>query len=101
MIVYRMKHLPTGLYYRPSADVKIVIGGLNYYTKTNLSKKGKLYLMKPSFLWLKHGYCNHIQQLNVKMIQLLESENGKIYWGRKDSFTRFPFIESEWIIEEI
>lgn len=39
MKVYRMKHLPTDLYYTPSRG------------SGNLSKKGKLYVKKPDIGW--------------------------------------------------
>jgi hypothetical protein len=40
MICYKIKHKPTGLYFKPSRG------------KSNLSTKGKLYSMQPNITWI-------------------------------------------------
>lgn len=99
MICYRLKHIPTGLYYRPSAELDIHLSGKRYRVKSNLSKKGKIYPQKPSLLWIGRGFYNHIQLQNEKMIDLLA--DGKVSLdGYKERNVLYPFIESEWVIEE-
>lgn len=44
MVVYKIIHRPTGLFYTPSRRIKIN----GTYKKSNLSKKGKIYFYKPS-----------------------------------------------------
>lgn len=61
MKVYRLKHLPTGLYYRPSRDVKVKgADGVSTWVKSNLSKDGKVYTSKPSLSWVEGGFYNHL-----------------------------------------
>ena len=100
MIAYRMKHLPTGLYFRPSTEVKITLGGHDHYVKTNLSKKGKIYSSKPTFNWIDPQFYNHVQFFNDKMIELLETGKST-FDGRWDRNSVYPFIEEDWIIEEL
>lgn len=67
MKCYRIKHLPTGLYYRPSSEVMIKCGDRKIYVKTNLSKKGKIYSTKPSESWFVGKIYNHLQtQANIE-----------------------------------
>ena len=98
MITYRLRHIPTGLYYRPSGEVKFKMGNIQLYIKTNLSKKGKVYSSKPSLSWIKHGFYNHVQFKYDRMIEMLTD-------GKIDSFVSkkkclYPYVESDWIIEE-
>lgn len=72
---YKIKHLPTGLYFRPS----------RYRNNSNLSKKGKVYQQKPNLAWLKYGYYH--------------PDDVKNSYSRP-RHTR-PYIESEWEIVEI
>lgn len=52
-MLYRIKHLPTGLYFIPSRLIKIKTGYDSYdYQKSNLSKTGKVYTRKPSLAYL-------------------------------------------------
>jgi len=55
---WRLKHIPTGLYFKPS----------KHRSKSNLSKKGKVYTTRPTIKWSgrkyyhpddvpKHGDC--------------------------------------------
>ena len=99
MIVYRFKHIPTGMYYRPSSEVKITIGGKSLYVKTNLSKKGKFYTSKPSLKWIDHGIYNHIQLQNEKFIEFLRDGKVSLDYYR-DKHKLFPYVESDWELEE-
>ena len=47
--LYRIKHIPTGLFYAP------VTGRFTKY-KTNLKKTGKVYHKKPTLKHISHGY---------------------------------------------
>lgn len=51
-MAYRLKHLPTGLYYTPSRDVVVrsLDGTQRWWVKSNLSKTGKLYLTEAKAL---------------------------------------------------
>lgn len=46
MTFYKIRHKPTGLFFKPS----------RHRSKTNLSKKGKIYERKPSMGWLGFTY---------------------------------------------
>jgi hypothetical protein len=92
--VYRLKHLPTGLYFCPSRELKVKIldhPDVQYrngiYIKSNLSTTGKSYIKKPSFKNIGSNFYTHIitsyTQLN----------------GRK--YLLLPFIDHEWIIDEV
>jgi hypothetical protein len=53
MNTYRIKHLPTGLYYRPSRELYVKGNNpIGKYVKYNLSKVGKVYNKKPTLDWL-------------------------------------------------
>lgn len=59
MKVYRMCHLPSGLFFCPSREIKVKAKDINgqerqIYVKSNLSKKGKIYLILVSSL--SHGH---------------------------------------------
>jgi hypothetical protein len=98
MICYRLKHIPTGLYYRPSAEIQIAVGGKRQYVKSNHSKNGKIYATKPSLRWIEDGFYNHVQLLNDKMIELLADGKVTLDYCHRNSF--YPYVESDWIIEE-
>ncbi len=91
MKLYKMKHLPTGLYYTPSKG------------RGNLSKKGKIYVgIKPRYEWCK--------QLRIVLWSLRNSDSKmnqtiRNYFNITDTS---PYInkyfqtqESDWLIEEI
>lgn len=102
MKCYRFKHLPSGMYWRPSSEVLIHIKNddkttkVHEYIKTNLSKKGKIYAQKPSWRWIEGGYYNH---LLVKQMIITENRTRHNAYCLRHSV--FPFIRSEWELEEI
>lgn len=58
MKIYRIKHVPSGMYYTPSREVLISRDGVSHYVKSNLSKKGKVYIhRKPQ---LPTCYYDHL-----------------------------------------
>jgi len=72
MVAYRIRHIPTGLFFAPSRLVKAPDGE---YEKSNFSKKGKAYMRRPSLNYLGE----------------------KVYvWGQL-----VPVILTDWSIEEI
>ena len=100
MKCYRFKHIPTGMYYRPSrGDVQIKInnpdGTIKVRTrvKTNLSKKGKIYPKPPSWSWLGGSYYNHIYKKELILLQNLDRSST---WRIKNQ--TFPVVPGEWII---
>lgn len=64
MIAYRLKHKESGLYYMPSRTITIKVDGRHWHIKSNLSKKGKLYLGIPSFKWYQ-SICNHLKPVFI------------------------------------
>ncbi len=52
MKIYRLKHKPTGLYFKPS----------RHGSKSNLSKNGKVYNQIPSFSYVKNGYHHPLKK---------------------------------------
>lgn len=100
MICYRLKHIPSGLYYRPSSEIQIKVGGKSCYVKSNLSKKGKIYPTKPSLSWIDHGFYNHVQLTNDKMIDFLADGKVSLDRDRTCAFKVYPYVESDWVIEE-
>jgi hypothetical protein len=85
MIVYRMKHLPTGLYYCPSREIQVETDKGRKYVKSNLSKKGKVYVNKPSVKYIGDKFYDHT-----------------LPPPEKDWMPRMrQCVESEWLIEEI
>jgi hypothetical protein len=73
MICWRLKHIPTGLYFKPS----------KHRSKSNLSVKGKVYTVKPTIKWAGRQY-HHPDDV---------PKHG-------DCPTR-PVIETEWIAEKV
>jgi hypothetical protein len=102
----RIKHIPTGLYYRPSTEksihVKTRSGGKCYvYLKSNLSKHGKVY-RAATLKWLKNGYYNHLATQEAAQNYLDESGADSLtnYMWAARSFI-YQFRENEWEIEEL
>lgn len=46
MTFYKMMHIPSGMFFKPS----------KHNSKANLSKKGKVYQMKPTLKWIGGNY---------------------------------------------
>jgi hypothetical protein len=94
-VVYRIKHLPTGMYFCPSREVKIKLadgspyqqGG--FYVKSNLSKTGKTYIRCPSVKNVGSHYYAHL------ITSVGELSNGL------GNYAMLPVVEGEWIIEEV
>ena len=82
--LFRIKHIPTGMYYCPNRHIQIRHNGEKKYVKSNLSKKGKIYQKKPSLSWIGHVYYNHLT-------------------GSMNGFDEpiSHFNEEEWEIEEV
>lgn len=82
MKIFRLKHKPTGLYYKPN-------NGKYASTKSNLSKRGKLYIKKQSYrvLFGSPSYASYYHP------------TGKKY--PEKFFETKPFIENEWEWEEV
>lgn len=91
MAAYRLKHLPTGLYFIPSRSVRYAgpvpaSGHAPWYVKSNLSRTGKLYARQPSLARLGGSYCDHTKPVNVT--------------GRYRS-QAYPVMANEWVIEVV
>lgn len=97
----RIKHIASGLYYRPRYDKAIKVKNHNgenctVYVKSNLSKDGKIY-KAATLAWLHQGYYNH----------LVSGEAFKKEWEGRDFYyydsREFPldFNEKDWIVEDV
>lgn len=93
MKCYRIKHLPSGLYFRPSIKVTVTgKTGKRDYVKTNLSKKGKVYATKPSLRWINNSIYSHL--FTYEYIQ--ERRRTRYIDG-----IVIPAPDSDWLIEEV
>lgn len=95
MTVYRLKHVPTGLYFCPSRFVRIKSSDkkIEISVKSNLSKKGRMYTHKPSFRWIGDKYYNHMAYTDK---EIAEYRHGL---SRITANKLVPFVESEWVVE--
>lgn len=90
MEVYRMKHIPTGLFYTPSRG------------SGNLSKTGKFYVKKPDLGW---GLT-----LRIKINSFRDKPAGhhkiiidyfRLNWGNGTIDTKVSTRLEDWIIETV
>jgi len=95
--MYRLLHIPSELYFIPSR--RIVIKTIDpagrrrvASVKSNLSKNGKVYTSKPSKKYIDQGYYNHLV-VNWKHETYFDRYNATV--------SLLPFIDSEWVIEEL
>jgi hypothetical protein len=91
---YRMKHAPTGLYYCPSRTVRVTVYVSQDRThlawvKSNLSKRGKVYPVKPTFKWLGKSLYSHLRTFTPDDLKYRRDRN------------LVPFVEDDWVIEEV
>jgi len=90
------------MYYRPSSEVQVKVLNpdgtvkVRCYVKTNLSKKGKIYPQKPSWSWIDGGYYNHLLTK-----QRIIDENLDPYGRFNIRYKSYPFVQSEWELEEL
>ena len=101
---HRIKHLPTGLFYRPSTEVLIKGKALDntprhLYVKTNLSKRGKVYNQFPSLKHIGGGIYNHLITQRL-FIDFLEDKKLTPY----DQFRWKNIVHavptSDWLVEK-
>jgi hypothetical protein len=95
-MVYRILHVPTGMYYCPSREVKVKLpddqayhAHSGRYIKSNLSKTGKTYTKKPSLAYVGKYYYTHLitsaRELN----------------GHAGAYCILPVVKSEWQVEQV
>jgi hypothetical protein len=63
LIYYKLRHIPTGLFYRPT----------DYRKKSNLSKSGKIFIVKPE-LTLREGPYSFYKNLNFIKLPIILDE---------------------------
>src|SRR5438270_12651901 len=100
MRCYRIKHIPSGWYWKPSRDALVTWqDGTDHtcriWVKSNLSKEGKIYPRNPGFHWVSGGFYNHLE------VRRILRENKADYTTAYRTRQCFPFVESEWLIEEV
>jgi hypothetical protein len=96
MPAYRIKHLPTGLYFCPSRHIKVGDG----YVKSNLSRTGKAYLKKPTLRFLGDTVYNHLGTPRQNSIILRPVELNRPPLFHAEAFLE-PVDLSQWEIEVI
>jgi hypothetical protein len=102
---HRIRHIPTGLFYRPSTEVKIkgvrVSDGqrLSVYTKTNLSKSGKVYNRRPTLKHISGSIYNHVVTQQF-FVEYLRTERPSSYNQFSMRNKAHPSPESDWQIEK-
>lgn len=103
---HRIKHLPTGLFYRPSSEA--TIKGIRpadgqrrqTHTKTNLSKTGKVYNHRPTLKHVAGRIYNHVEAQRL-FIEYLKKEQPNSYHGSFDGRNKtMDAPESDWMIEK-
>ena len=99
----RIKHIPTGLYYRPCYDKAVRItddsgNDRTIYVKSNLSKNGKIY-RAATLKWLHQGYYNHTVSEKSAKQKMSGKDFYQYYWD--DINSNLKFNESEWEVEEL
>ena len=93
--IYRIKHIPTGMYFCPSREVKVKLAdGSTYqqngfYVKSNLSKTGKTYIKRPTLKNVGTHYYTHL----ITSVRQLSNGLG--------NYSMLPVLQDEWTIEEI
>lgn len=95
MKLYRLKHKPTGLYFRPANG------------RSNLSEKGKIYTMKPSKMWAywirvvirKWGLNEKLKPVEQKIVDhfKIDIKTGTSTWVDES----FRSTDVDWEIEEV
>ena len=85
--MFRLKHVPTGLYFCPSREMKVE----GWYIKSNLSKSGKIYAKRPSFKYVGNMFYSHLSYEMTKRFSVTPMPEN----------IPLPFIDSEWVIEDI
>jgi len=93
--LYRILHVPTGMYFCPSREVRVKLPDGNVYqqagcyVKSNLSKTGKAYIKKPSLKYVGRNYYTHL----ITSVRQLNGYSG--------TSCVLPVLESEWQIEQV
>jgi hypothetical protein len=96
MIVYKIKHKPTGLYFTPSKGYG------------NLSLNGKIYAKKPNLKWVGNSVRVVIKQLSIRKPNKREQLLIDCFKITKDPVQSYYWIDKyysvpyeDWEIEEI
>lgn len=85
MKFYKIKHKPTGLFFKPS----------RYGSKSNLSKKGKVYNRRPTLRYLGEVYYHPYDGPRPDW-----SDQSRLATARRQGYEPRPVVENEWEIVE-
>jgi hypothetical protein len=96
--IYRIKHIPSGLYFCPSRSIKVKLDGeigiyqkMGRYIKSNLSPTGKTYVRRPSITQIgRHYYTHH------GVASVLDLDHDIV-----GDCKMLEVVAQEWMIEEI
>ena len=93
MACYKLRHIPTGLYFIPSRKLEVWLEDRDgakrpRSVKSNLSKTGRIYQKRPSLSWVEGGYYTHFVHSMSELDRL----------GQAKLVTPAP---GEWVIEEV
>lgn len=83
MNVYKIRHTPSGLYFKPSRHT--------YLEKTNLSEKGKIYTSKPTLKFLG-------KRININTLQANSIYYESVNKRRERRQHYLNIVEEEWEI---
>lgn len=104
--VQRIKHIPTGLYFCPSREIKVTVNdkdnvSKSFYCKSNLSKTGKFY-KNATFKYVSGGMYNHLDA-KERIQEYAKDKSWKQMWGTMNFIKNkvSEFVESEWKIESV
>ena len=101
MSLYRVRHIPSGLFYRACREAAIKFGGDSRYVKSNLTKQPKIYHVKPSIGMLSGTFYNHLVTQQLLDQWAIKNPDGNFYNSpcRRDAL--HPFLSSEWMVETL
>jgi hypothetical protein len=104
--VQRIKHLPTGLYFCPSREIKVTVKdkecvSKSFYCKSNLSKIGKFY-KNATLKYVSGGMYNHLDT-KERIQEYIKGTTWRQTWGTMNFIKNkgSEFVESEWMIENV
>jgi hypothetical protein len=99
MTLYRVRHIPSGLFYRACREASIKFGSHQRYVKSNLTKNPKIYHSKPSIGMLSGTFYNHLVTQQLLDQWAAKNPNGSFYDSPYKRDKLHPFLSSEWMVE--
>ena len=99
-MMYRVRHIPSGLFYRRCREAVIKGGKYTRHIKTNLTKTPHIYHVKPSIGMLSGTFYNHLEAQELANQRIAEGNRNDVFnWHYRDRI--HPFLSSEWMVETL